>query len=73
MLTSNIWQAALALSLEYQESGCSRTKVNCSFRREQPDSWYPRDRASAACQIFDVSNKPPFSTSHCGRIKIIVK
>jgi hypothetical protein len=26
MLTSNIWQAALALSLGYQESGCSRLK-----------------------------------------------
>jgi hypothetical protein len=35
MLTSNIWQAALALSLGYQESGCSRLKEQLKVVLEQ--------------------------------------
>ncbi len=35
MLTSNIWQAALALSLGYQESGCSRLKEQLTLVLEQ--------------------------------------
>jgi hypothetical protein len=35
MLTSNIWQAVLALSLGYQESGCSRLKKQLNVVLEQ--------------------------------------
>jgi hypothetical protein len=35
MLTSNIWQAALALSLGYQETSCSRLKEQLSVVLEQ--------------------------------------
>ncbi len=35
MLTSNIWQAALALSLGYQKSGCSRLKEQLTLVLEQ--------------------------------------
>ena len=35
MLTPHIWQAALALSLGYQESGCSRLKEQLAVVLEQ--------------------------------------